>query len=195
MENVQLLTEVEKWEALTKCLSEQDGVFFYGVKTTGIFCRPSCRSREPKRENVEFFDSAQDAEISGFRPCKRCRPDLIKYDPDDDIAKKTKGILDRHYCDRARLQKELKGLGISRNHLVELFRRKYGITPAKYISSHKVAKASHLLSNQDVSIINISLQCGFKSLSAFYELFRKEKGMTPQEFRKNKFSTLSSGGF
>jgi AraC family transcriptional regulator of adaptative response / methylphosphotriester-DNA alkyltransferase methyltransferase len=189
MENLQLLTEVEKWDALTKCSIEQDGIFFYGVKTTGIFCRPSCRSREPKRENVEFFDSAQDAQISGFRPCKRCRPDLVKYDPDDDIAKKTLGILERHYCDSERLQTELKGLGISRNRLVELFRRKYGVTPAKYISSRKMAKASELLSSQDISIINIALKCGFKSLSAFYELFRKEKGMTPQEFRKNKIST------
>jgi AraC family transcriptional regulator, regulatory protein of adaptative response / methylphosphotriester-DNA alkyltransferase methyltransferase len=189
MGNLQMLTEVEKWEALTKCRSEHDGVFFYGVKTTGIFCRPSCRSREPKRENVEFFDSAKEAQVSGFRPCKRCRPDLIKYDPDDDIAKKARGIFDRHYSDRERLQEELNGLGISRNHLVELFRRKYGVTPAKYISSQKVAKASDLLSNQDISIINIALQCGFKSLSAFYELFRKEKGMTPQEFRKSIIST------
>ena len=195
MENVQLLTEFEKWEALTNCHSEQDGAFFYGVKTTGVFCRPSCRSREPKRENVVFFESAQDAQISGFRPCKRCRPDLIKYDPADDIAKKAREILDNHYCDSERLQKEIKGLGISRNHLVELFRRKYGVTPAKYISSYKVAKASDLLSNQGISIINIALQCGFKSLSVFYELFRKEKGMTPQEFRKNKISTWSSGGF
>jgi AraC family transcriptional regulator, regulatory protein of adaptative response / methylphosphotriester-DNA alkyltransferase methyltransferase len=189
MKNVQLLTEVEKWDALTKCRSDQDGIFFYGVKTTGIFCRPSCRSREPKRENVEFFDSAQEAQVSGFRPCKRCRPDLIKYDPDDDIAKKAREILNRHYFDKEKLQEELKNLGISRNHLVELFRRKYGVTPAKYISSHKVAKASDLLSNRDISIINIALQCGFKSLSAFYELFRKEKGMTPQEFRKSKIST------
>ncbi|MBP1744629.1 MAG: transcriptional regulator with only domain, AraC family, partial [Firmicutes bacterium] len=176
MGNVQSLTNNKKWQALTLCRSEYDGVFFYGVRTTGVFCRPSCRSREPKRENVEFFDSARDAVSSGFRPCKRCRPDLIKYDPDDDMANRAMGILEIHYSDRDKLEEELKGLGVSRNHLVELFRRKFGVTPAKYISGLKVVKASELLSGTDISIIDIALLCGFRSLSAFYDLFRKEKG-------------------
>lgn len=189
MGNTHLLSESKKWQALTDCRSEYDGLFYYAVKTTGIFCRPSCRSREPKRENVEFFDSAQEASASGFRPCKRCRPDLIKYDPVDDIAEKAKGVLEKHYSDRERLEDGLSSLCISRNHLSELFRRKYGATPAKYVSSLRVAKASELLSGSDISIIDIALLCGFKSLSAFYDLFRKEMGMTPQEYRKSRNST------
>lgn len=189
MENFNNVTANKKWQALTQCRSEYDGVFFYGVRTTGIFCRPSCKSREPKRENVEFFDSAQDAVSSGFRPCKRCRPDLIRYDPDDDIVSRASGILEIYCCDREKLEKELTRLGVSRNRMVEVFRRKFGVTPAKYISSLKVAKASELLSETDISIIDIALQCGFKSLSAFYDLFRKEKGMPPQAYRKSKIST------
>lgn len=189
MENMNIVTANKKWQALTECRSEYDGVFFYGVRTTGVFCRPSCKSREPKRENVEFFDSAKDAVSSGFRPCKRCRPDLITYDPDDEIACRAASIMEIYCCDREKLEQELSGLGLSRNHLAEVFRRKLGVTPAKYVSSLKAVKATELLSETGISIIDIALLCGFKSLSAFYDLFRKEKGMTPQAYRKSKIST------
>ncbi|HSN58860.1 MAG TPA: Ada metal-binding domain-containing protein, partial [Clostridiaceae bacterium] len=127
MDDLNIATANEKWQALTQCRSEYDGVFFYGVRTTGIFCKPSCKSREPKRENVEFFDNAQDAVSSGFRPCKRCRPDLITYDPDDDIVSRASAILEIYCCDKEKQEQELKGLGVSRNHLVEVFRRKFGV--------------------------------------------------------------------
>jgi AraC family transcriptional regulator of adaptative response / methylphosphotriester-DNA alkyltransferase methyltransferase len=189
MDDLNMATANKKWQALTQCRSEYDGVFFYGVRTTGIFCKPSCKSREPKRENVEFFDNAQDAVSSGFRPCKRCRPDLIIYDPDDDTASRASVILENYCCDKEKLEQELKGLGVSRNHLVQVFQRKFGVTPAKYTNSLKMVKASELLSQTDTSIIDIALLCGFKSLSAFYDLFRKEKGMTPKAYRKSKIST------
>jgi AraC family transcriptional regulator, regulatory protein of adaptative response / methylphosphotriester-DNA alkyltransferase methyltransferase len=76
-----VLTENEKWEAVIKCDKTYDGQFFYGVKTTGIFCKPSCSSKTPLRKNCEFFDEIDKAYTSGLRPCKRCRPDLSDYKP------------------------------------------------------------------------------------------------------------------
>jgi AraC family transcriptional regulator of adaptative response / methylphosphotriester-DNA alkyltransferase methyltransferase len=186
MEHSTLLNENEKWQAVTKCSSEFDGLFFYGVKTTGIFCRPSCKSREPRRENVEFFDSLHEAVSSGFRPCKRCRPDLIGYDPDEEMAQKIKSIIDSNYPDKESIGREFNNLGISRNHMSGLFRKKYGMTPSKYTGKVRAAKSAELLESSDKSIMEIAFQCGFQSLSSFYELFRREKGMTPQEYRKEK---------
>ena len=77
------------YEALEQRNADYDGLFFYGVKSTGIFCRPSCPSKVPKRENVVFFKTAADAMQAGFRPCKRCRSDLLAYHPMEEIAKAT----------------------------------------------------------------------------------------------------------
>jgi AraC family transcriptional regulator of adaptative response / methylphosphotriester-DNA alkyltransferase methyltransferase len=188
MEDLNMLNEDIKWQAVEQCSREYDGLFFYGVKTTGIFCRPSCRSREPKRGNVVFFDSASEAVSAGFRPCKRCRPDLLEYEPDDELIRKIKDIIDVHYSDRERIGIELKGLGMSSNRLSELFRIKCGLTPSKYAGKVRVAKAAELLAVSDRSITEIALLSGFQSISSFYELFRKEKGMTPQEYRKKTTS-------
>jgi len=71
------LTDNEKWNSIVNCDSFYDGVFYYGVRTTGIFCRPSCKSKEPLKKNVVFFDRIEDAYSYGLRPCKRCRPDVL----------------------------------------------------------------------------------------------------------------------
>lgn len=76
------MTEREKLHSVLECDGAYDGRFFYAVRSTGVYCRPSCKSRPPKPENVEYFDSAAEAESAGYRPCKRCRPDVPDYDPD-----------------------------------------------------------------------------------------------------------------
>ena len=88
------MTEQEMWEAVKHSDASYDGLFFYAVKTTGIFCRPSCRSKLPKREHVRYFASAEQARAAGFRPCKRCRSDLLEYQPMRDIAWEVKQKLD-----------------------------------------------------------------------------------------------------
>ncbi len=69
------ISDTEKWQAVVNCDKGYDGLFFYGVTTTGIFCRPACRAKTPRRENVVFFGNAEQAIEAGFRPCKKCRPD------------------------------------------------------------------------------------------------------------------------
>jgi methylphosphotriester-DNA--protein-cysteine methyltransferase len=86
--------DLQKWNAVQKGDPTFDGVFFYGVRSTGIYCRPSCRSKMPLRKNVEFFDSAEKAEERGFRPCKRCKPDLSEQDRENTVVDLLKSICD-----------------------------------------------------------------------------------------------------
>lgn len=178
------LTEDEKWKAVVHCDNSYDGMFLYGVKTTGIFCRPSCKSREPHRKNVEFFDQIEEAYVYGLRPCKRCRPDLIEFRPMLDLIEKAKGIIDTLFADRYKLAAEIKELGISQNHFIHLFRQQFHTTPVEYINKLRIEKATQLLWNTEMNILNIALLCGFGSLSTFYEFFKKQVGLTPKEYRK-----------
>jgi len=179
-------TDDEKWEAVRQSDPGYDGVFFYGITTTGIFCRPSCRSRLPLRNNVQFFDSIEQAYAWGLRPCKRCRPDLPEYRPNRDLMEKAKTIFDTCFANRRRLAGELKQLGISQNHLINLFRRQYHQTPVEYLNKLRVNKAAGLLAGSRDNIVQIALACGFGSLSTFYYFFKRQIGMTPHEYRKTK---------
>jgi len=180
------LTNNDKWEAVVQCDSSYDGMFFYGVKTTGVFCRPSCKSKEPLRNNVEFFDNIEQAYFNGLRPCKRCRPDLIEFKPMLDLIERAKCIFDTYFDDRHKLRAEIKALGISQNHLIRLFRQEFHKTPLEYTNNMRVEKAMKMISTMDTNIADIALQCGFGSLSTFYVLFKKQVGLVPKEYRKNK---------
>jgi AraC family transcriptional regulator of adaptative response / methylphosphotriester-DNA alkyltransferase methyltransferase len=182
------LTNNEKWNAVIHCDNLYDGVFFYGVKTTGVFCRPSCKSKEPLRNNVEFFDEIEQAYAYGLRPCKRCRPDLVEFRPMLDLIEKTKHIFDTCFDDRDKLAAEIKELNISQNYFIHLFRQQFNMTPLEYINKLRVEKAMQLLSDTDINILNVALLCGFGSLSTFYEFFKKQVGLTPKEYRKTNIS-------
>lgn len=178
------LTDNEKWLAVVKCDNSYDGRFFYGVKTTGIFCRPSCKSKEPLRDNVEFFDGIEQAYAYGLRPCKRCRPDLIEYKPMQELTQKAKYIFDTCFDDPKKLSLELKNLGVSQNRLIKLFRQDFDMTPVEYINKLRVSKAKKLLKDSNEKILNTALLCGFGSLSSFYHVFKKQVGVTPGEYKK-----------
>lgn len=178
------LSEEEKWNAVARCDPSLDGTFFYGVKTTKIFCRPSCNSKQPLRENTVFFDTASDACAHGFRPCKRCRPDLPDYQPMEELLEQVKKIYDACFDDSGRLEEKTAELNISRNHLIRSFRGRYGVTPVEYINRLRVEKAESLLRNSRTGILEIALSCGFGSLSMLYVCFKRQTGFTPGEYRK-----------
>jgi len=182
---VTMLTEEEKWKAALECDASYDGSFYYGVKTTGIFCRPSCKSKSPKRENVEFFDTAEQARESGLRPCKRCRPDLLEFYPQRENAEKIKDVYDLYFSDHDRLKEELSKLGLSRSRILQLFQNQYEKTPAEYLNALRVASAKKLLADTSDNILPIALQSGFESLSAFYTQFRRVTGLSPNEYRES----------
>ena len=179
------MTDEEKWRASLACDAAYDGKFFYGVKTTGIFCRPSCKSKSPKRGNVVFFDTAEQAQESGLRPCKRCRPDLPEFQPQKEAAEKIKAVYDRCYSNDNQLKKELKKLGLGRNRIIQLFRTEYRQSPTEYWNELRIAEAKRLLDETQDHVLQIALQSGFESLSAFYTQFRCVTGVSPMEYRKS----------
>lgn len=178
-----MLTQDEKWLAVVEGDRERDGSFFYGVKTTGVFCRPSCKSRTPQRGNVTFFDTAAQAVQAGFRPCKRCRPDLFDYRPLEDTAAEARRLIERNAGQRQLLSAELANLGLSRRRLDQVFRGAYGLSIADYADRYRLRGAKAQLSDTNVPLLNIALALGFESASAFSSFFRRHTGCTPREYR------------
>ncbi len=178
------MDEHEMWEAVKSCDATYDGKFLYGVKTTGVYCRPSCKSKQPKRENVSFFQTKEDAEAAGFRPCKRCRPDLVgTYDPTSELSAQAKALIDRNYSDRLELSRTMKEMGVSRKRLSEIFKKEYDITPSEYLQQRRIASARILLQD-GVSVLDAAAAVGYESTSFFYQQFRREAGMTPARYRQ-----------
>lgn len=180
------MTDDEKWDAVVRCDETYDGVFYTGVKTTGIFCRPSCKSKTPLRKNVVFFDTIEEAGAYGLRPCKRCRPDLAEYQPVKELLDKAKDIYDTYWSDGNKLSSEIKQLNVSRNHLTRLFRQQFGLTPTGYLNRLRIARAADLLSQGTMTSLDIAVSCGFESLPSFYACFKRHYGLTPSEYRRGR---------
>lgn len=178
------LTQQEKWQALVLCDARYDALFLYAVRSTGIFCRPSCKSRCPAQRNVVFFTTCDEAMAEGFRPCKRCRPDLHDFQPLEALAERTKKVIDDFFDQREILSLEMKKLGVTQNHLIVTFRRKFGLTPMEYRNTRLAAQVQEMLSHSDEAIMSIALSCGFESLSAFYAFFKKQTGTAPNQYRR-----------
>lgn len=179
-----MLSEQEKWAAVLHCDPAYDGKFFYGVKTTGIFCRPSCKSKTPRLENIEFFSNPDDACACGLRPCKRCRPDLLEYQPTTELVFKAKEVFESYFDDRDKLDSEIKKLAVSQNHMIRLFHQHFETTPAEYVTDLRINKAATYLATTHQNVLNIAFLAGFGSLSSFHVCFRKKFGMTPGEYRR-----------
>ncbi len=178
-----VLTTQEKYKAVLENVEDFDGMFYYAVKTTGIYCKPSCKSKMPKKENTVFFDSASEAEGAGFKPCKRCRSDLYKFEPAKEIANRVKNALDTMFLEQVKLNKELGKIGLSQRRMVEIFKKEYGLTPKGYADCLRLEEAKKQLTETDNAIIDISLCLGFSSLSAFYKFFKENTGCTPKEYK------------
>jgi AraC family transcriptional regulator of adaptative response / methylphosphotriester-DNA alkyltransferase methyltransferase len=173
------------WDAVISCRPEYDGVFFYGVKTTGIFCRPSCKSKPPKRENVDFFRTAREAMEKGFRPCKRCRPDLVEamYDPHEQTVREIRELLEREYRDAWTLDSLARRVGVSPFHLQRLFKKYTGLSPKQYLNRIRVEEAQRLLADSGRTITDICFAVGFSGLTPFYRTFRQVTGLSPRVYR------------
>jgi AraC family transcriptional regulator of adaptative response / methylphosphotriester-DNA alkyltransferase methyltransferase len=178
------LTDEVMWEAASGCDEAYDGQFFYAVKTVGVYCRPSCKSRTPLRKNVLYFETSDGAQAAGFRPCKRCRPDLLGYAPLLELAHQTKSLIDTFYRERDELVEALKQLGVSPGHLAAVFKKEYGVAPLQYLNRIRAQQARKMLARTDLPVINIAGEVGFDSLSAFYSFFKRYAGTTPKTYRQ-----------
>ncbi len=178
------ITFREMYDSVISNDESYDTIFFYAVKSTGIYCRPSCKSKAPKVENIEFFKTADEAIKAGFRPCKRCRSDLLDYKPMKDIAEKLKNLIDNMFSEIESLNTEMDKLGLSRKRMVEVFKDEYGKTPITYVNDLRYKEAVMLLEETDNEIIDIAYSVGFSSLSAFYKFFKERANMSPAAYRK-----------
>jgi len=182
---VNILTDQAKYDAVLQNDESFDGTFVYGVETTKVFCRPSCKSRIPKRKNVRFFDDAEQAAKSGFRPCKRCRPDLLIYQPGREAAEKIKQLIERFFKEKSDLSAELLSLGFSAHRIAEIYKEEYGQTPVQYADSLRIDEAKRLLETSDDDIVDIAFASGFGSVASFYRAFKKNTGYSPAKYRSN----------
>ena len=177
------LTHAEKWSAFIKRDSNFDGVFYTAVKTTGIFCKPSCRARKPLEKNVIFYNTIEEAKENGFRPCKICEPEGKMIGSLEDISEKLRAYLDTNYMRPIHLREFSRQNSLSQTHLTRIFKKQYDMTPKVYLIKVRIKHACTLLKETDEEILKIAYDVGFLSLSSFYKHFKLETGKSPKQFR------------
>lgn len=182
IEDEELLKE-EQWQAILQNDASYNDKFLYAVKTTGIFCRPSCKSKAPKRENVLIFQNAQQALVAEFRPCKRCKPTGERL-PDKEWVAVMTHYIDNNYSESITLETLADMCHGSPYHLHRTFRKVMGITPVDYIQNKRISKASEYLLHTERTVTDIALTVGMPNTPYFITLFKKKTGYTPTQFRE-----------
>ncbi|HYE74280.1 MAG TPA: bifunctional DNA-binding transcriptional regulator/O6-methylguanine-DNA methyltransferase Ada [Blastocatellia bacterium] len=171
-----------RWHAITNRDSRFDGAFVFGVRSTGIYCKPSCPARRPLRENVEFFDSTIEAQQNGFRACLRCLPDSgLTPDPQAQIVSRVCQLIEAN--NDASLSSLSQQLKLSPHHLQRTFKNLAGITPRQYAEALRVQRfKAEIKEGRDVT--NAMYEAGYNASSRLYEKASAQLGMTPATYRK-----------
>jgi AraC family transcriptional regulator, regulatory protein of adaptative response / methylated-DNA-[protein]-cysteine methyltransferase len=165
-----------------------DGLFFTGVRTTRIYCRPVCPVRPARSENVVFFPSAAAAERAGFRPCLRCRPETAPGSPAWNGTRSTVGramrLIEGGFLDRASVSDLADLLGIGPRHLLRLFLRHTGATPSEVAATRRIQAAKRLIDGTQMPLAEIAFAAGFGSVRRFNDAFRATYKRPPSSFRE-----------
>ena len=185
-----------------------DGLFFVGVKSTGIYCRCVCSARTPKRENRTFHPSAAAAEKAGFRPCLLCRPECApgqsRVDAIERLAHAAVQRIEAGALEEAGLETLAAQLGVTDRHLRRVVLRTFGATPVELAQTHRLLTAKRLLRDTDLSMADVAFAAGFQSVRRFNTLFRERYALTPSRVRARgqraeaeplTFSLATRGGF
>ncbi len=175
-----------------------DGKFFTGVLTTGIFCRPICPARTPKKENCQFFPTAAAAMAAGLRPCLRCRPESAPGSPAwngvaTTVTRALK-LIDEGVLDEVSVQGLAERLGVSARHLGRLFSQHLGASPLSVASSQRILLAKKLISETDLPFNKIAILSGFNSVRRFNDALKKTYQRTPGQLRRNASSAPAETG-
>ncbi|WP_246504911.1 bifunctional DNA-binding transcriptional regulator/O6-methylguanine-DNA methyltransferase Ada [Microvirga antarctica] len=177
-----------RWASVAARDRASDGAFVYAVKTTGIYCRPSCPSRRAAPGNVSFHATAPDAELAGFRACKRCRPEraTVSEPHAEAIAEACRTIADAE--EQPSLASLARNAGLSTFHFHRVFKALTGVTPKDYATAHRTGRVRDELS-RSATVTQAIYGAGFNANSRFYEAADRMLGMTPSDFRAGGTNT------
>jgi AraC family transcriptional regulator of adaptative response/methylated-DNA-[protein]-cysteine methyltransferase len=171
----------QKWSLVLARDTKADGRFVYAVKSTGVFCRPSCPSRRPRRENVEFFDLPTQAQQAGYRACRRCTP--LQRNPQTQKVEAACRYIDENLDITLSLTAISRHVAISPFHFQRMFKRLLGISPREYQQARRAGKFRQALLSEG-SVTDAIYEAGYSSSSRAYESIPAQLGMTPSAFRR-----------
>ena len=173
----------ERWNTIAARDASHDGEFVFAVSTTGVYCRPSCPARRPRRENVTFFPRPEQAEKAGFRACLRCHPRSFSGNPQSDSAKEICRYIEQHLDEPITLERLGKVFRQSPFHLQRRFKAVLGITPREYADSCRLRLLKRNLQAGD-NVTRAMYDAGYGSSSRLYEKTASQLGMTPDKYRR-----------
>ncbi len=188
-DEVMKLSEETRWQAVVERDASLDGTFVFAVSSTGIFCRPSCPAKAPRRENVRFFDHAAAAEHAGYRACLRCRPKAVDGNPQSALVRAICRYIEQHIEDRLTLGLLGKEFRLSPFHLQRTFKAVLGVSPKAYIDACRLRQVKQNL--QAGHNVTTSLYAaGYGSSSRLYERTAAQLGMTPEKYRRGALAAI-----
>lgn len=183
-----------RWQAVLDRDSSLDGAFVFGVSSTGIFCRPSCPAKRPRRENVSFFDHVLQAEQAGYRACLRCRPKAVDGNPQSALVRAMCRYIEQHIVDQSTedlltlslLAKEFRR---SSFHLQRTFKSVLGVSPKAYMDACRLRQVKQNL-QAGHSVTTALHAAGYGSSSRLYERTATQLGMTPEKYRRGAVAAV-----
>jgi AraC family transcriptional regulator of adaptative response / DNA-3-methyladenine glycosylase II len=184
-----MIADDAAYDALKSHDARFDGVFFVGVTSTGIYCRPICPAKTPQRKNCRFFESAEAAEKARFRPCLRCRPELAPGHAPIDNAHRIAHLITRRIDeglldDGAGLEEIAAQFGISSRQLRRIVQKELGVSPVELLKTRRLLLAKQLLTETTMPMIEVAFASGFSSLRRFNDAFLNQYRMPPTRLRK-----------
>lgn len=188
--------EREIWYAAFKAKDPRfDGCLFVGVSSTGIYCRPICPAKMPKAENCTFYATAAEAEQAGFRPCLICRPELAPgnapVDAASSLALRAARLLEELCGSEHSIEEVASRLGCTDRHLRRVFKAEYSVSPVQYLQTCRLLLAKNLLTDTNLSVIDVAMASGFGSLRRFNDLFKKQYHLVPTALRRQAAAAKS----
>jgi AraC family transcriptional regulator of adaptative response / DNA-3-methyladenine glycosylase II len=170
-----------------------DGKFFIAVTSTGIYCRPICPVRSPKRDNIRYYPTAAAAAAAGYRPCLRCRPEAAPGTPawlgTSAVVRRALRLIEEGILDTSSVDKLAERLGIGARHLHRLFLQHVGAPPVVVAQTRRLHFAKRLLDETELPITDIALAAGFGSVRRFNSAFHQTYGRAPRELRRQRYQT------